>query len=107
MNDAVSTTRTITVSVTVDKASKVNESWSVGKRGRRLVRDGVDGIRRLVSADRLQLSWRFGLLSGRGEADFDLAGLSEAVGQIAGTLQHRVAVIGPATLASTTKKSSE
>ncbi|TIU66392.1 MAG: hypothetical protein E5W13_32750, partial [Mesorhizobium sp.] len=53
--------------------------------GRRLVRDGADGIRRLVSADRLQLSWRFGLLSGRGEADFDLAGFSEAVGQIAGT----------------------
>ncbi|WP_244603016.1 hypothetical protein [Mesorhizobium delmotii] len=39
----------------------------------------------MVSADRLQLSWRFGLLSGRGEADFDLAGLSEAVGQIAST----------------------
>ncbi|PAP92100.1 hypothetical protein [Mesorhizobium wenxiniae] len=85
LNDAVSASRTITVSVTVDKASKVNESWSVGARGRRLVRDGADGIRRLVSADRLQLSWRFGLLSGRGEADFDLAGFSEAVGQIAGT----------------------
>ncbi|GLS34590.1 hypothetical protein GCM10010869_01780 [Mesorhizobium tianshanense] len=84
LNDAVSASRTITVSVTVDKASKVNESWSVGTRGRTLVRDGADGIRRLVSADRLLLSWRFGLLSGRGEADFDLGGLSEAVGQIAG-----------------------
>ncbi|WP_352954360.1 hypothetical protein [Mesorhizobium sp. M1322] len=39
----------------------------------------------MVSADRLQLSWRFGLLSRRGEADFDLAEFSEAVGQIAGT----------------------
>ncbi|WP_258116629.1 hypothetical protein [Mesorhizobium onobrychidis] len=63
MNDAVSASRTITVTVTVDKASKVNESWSVGKRGRKLVRDGVDGITRLVSADRLKLSWRFGLLA--------------------------------------------
>ncbi|AZN99556.1 hypothetical protein EJ066_21870 [Mesorhizobium sp. M9A.F.Ca.ET.002.03.1.2] len=84
LNDAVSASRTITVSVTVDKAGKVNESWSVGTRGRTLVRDGADGIRRLVSAKRLQLSWRFGLLSGRGEADFDLAGFSEALGQIAG-----------------------
>jgi hypothetical protein len=85
LNDAVSASRTITVSVTVDKAARVNESWSVGPRGRTLVRDGADGIRRLVSADRLLLSWRFGLLSGRGEADFDLAGLSEAIDQIAGT----------------------
>jgi hypothetical protein len=30
LNDAVSASRTITVSVTVNKASKVNESWSVG-----------------------------------------------------------------------------
>ncbi|MET3579746.1 hypothetical protein ABID19_002777 [Mesorhizobium robiniae] len=90
LNDAVSASRTVTVSVTVDKASKVNESWSVGPRRRTLVRDGADGIRRLVSADRLLLSWRFGLLSGRGEADFDLAGFSEAVAQIAGTCNTEV-----------------
>ena len=42
-------------------------------------------VKRLVSANRLLLSWRFGLLAGRGEADFDLAGLGEAVDQIAGT----------------------
>ncbi|MER9596653.1 MULTISPECIES: hypothetical protein [unclassified Mesorhizobium] len=83
LNDAVSASRTITMSVTVDQSSKVNESWSVGTRGRMLVRDGVDGVRRLVAANRLLLSWRFGLLSGRGEADFDLAGLEEAVGRIA------------------------
>lgn len=85
LNDAVSASRTITVSLTVDQASKVNESWSVGTRGRMLVRDGADGIRRLGSANRLLLSWRFGLLAGRGEADFDLAGFSKAVGRIAGT----------------------
>jgi hypothetical protein len=50
-----------------------------------LVRDGADGIKRLEPASRLLLSWRFGLLSGRGEADFDLAGLGAAVGKIAGT----------------------
>ena len=85
LNDAVSASRTITMSVTLDQGSKFDESWSVGTRGRMLVRDGADGIKRLVAANRLLLSWRFGLLSGRGEADFDLAGFGEAVNQIAGT----------------------
>lgn len=83
LNDAVSASRKITISVAVDGGGRTDESWSVGPRGRTLVRDGDDGIKRLVSANRLTLSWRFGLLSGRGEADFELAGLSEAVGQLA------------------------
>jgi hypothetical protein len=85
LNDAVSASRKITMSVTVDGRGKFDESWSVGPRGRILARDGVDGIKRLVSASELSLSWRFGLLSGRGQADFDLAGLEGAVAQIAGT----------------------
>ena len=84
LNDGVSASRKITMSVTVDGGGKFDESWSVGARGRMLVRDGADGIKRLVAASRLSLSWRFGLLSGRGQADFDLAGLEEAVEQIAG-----------------------
>ena len=84
LNDTVSASRKITVSITLDRGGKFDESWSVGSRGRMLVRDGADGIKRLVAANRLQLSWRFGLLSGRGEADFDLAGFGEAVHQIAG-----------------------
>ncbi|TKB15986.1 MAG: hypothetical protein E5V75_15145 [Mesorhizobium sp.] len=83
LNDAVSASRKITMSVMVDGGSKFDESWSVGPRGKLLVREGDDGIKRLVSANRLLLSWRFGLLSGRGEADFELTGLSEAIGQIA------------------------
>ncbi|AZO74989.1 MULTISPECIES: hypothetical protein [unclassified Mesorhizobium] len=83
LNDAVSASRKITMSVMLDGGSKFDESWSVGPRGKLLVREGDDGIKRLVSASRLLLSWRFGLLSGRGEADFDLAGLSEAIGQMA------------------------
>ncbi|WP_430694819.1 hypothetical protein [Mesorhizobium montanum] len=82
LNDAVSASRKITISVVVD-GGKTDESWSVGPRGRTLVRDGDDGIKRLASANRLTLSWRFGLLSGRGEADFVLAGLAEAISQIA------------------------
>jgi len=87
LNDPVSASRKITMSVNVDDAGKFDESWSVGTRGKVLVRDGADGIKRLVPASRLLLSWRFGLLSGHGEADFDLAGLEEAVAQIAGTCQ--------------------
>ena len=83
LNDSVSASHKITISVVVDNGGRLEESWSVGPRGRTLVRDGDDGIRRLVSANRLTLSWRFGLLSGRGEADFELAGLSDAIGQIA------------------------
>jgi hypothetical protein len=83
LNDAVSASRTITISVIVDGGGKTDESWSVGPRGRTLFREGDDGIRRLASANRLTLSWRFGLLSGRGEADFELAGLSGAIGQLA------------------------
>ncbi|CAH2400599.1 hypothetical protein MES4922_250098 [Mesorhizobium ventifaucium] len=55
----------------------------------------------MVSADRLLLSCRFGLLSGRGEADFDLTGFSEGGRPDRRQLQHRVAVIGSATLALT------
>lgn len=90
LNDAVSASRKITMSVTIDRGSKFDESWSVGTRARLLMRDGADGIKRLVPASRLLLSWRFGLLSGRGQADFDLAGLGEAVSQIAATCQTEV-----------------
>ncbi|CDX12231.1 conserved exported hypothetical protein [Mesorhizobium sp. ORS 3324] len=83
LNDSVSASRKITMSVMVDGSGTFDESWSVGPRGKMLVREGDDGIKRLVSANRLTLSWRFGLLSGRGEADFELAGLSEAIGQMA------------------------
>lgn len=85
LNDAVSSSRKITMSITLDQGSKFDESWSVGPRGRMLIRDGADGVKRLLAANRLRLSWRFGLLSGRGEADFDLAGFKEAVSQIAGS----------------------
>ncbi|MBZ9677212.1 hypothetical protein [Mesorhizobium sp. ES1-1] len=83
LNDAVSSSRKITMSVAIDGGSKFDENWSVAPRGRMLVRDGADGIKRLASASRLLLSWRFGLLSGRGEADFNLAGVEDAVERIA------------------------
>ena len=53
-------------------------------RARRLVRDGADGIRRLVFADRLAVLAVWAAV-GRDEADFDLTGFSKAAGRIAGT----------------------
>jgi hypothetical protein len=85
LNDAVSSGSTITVSVSVDEAPAVDERWSPTRRGKVLVRSGSEAVSRLVSAERLVLSWRFGLLSGRAQADFDLAGIAEAVGQLAET----------------------
>lgn len=87
LNDAVSSGSTITMSVSVDEALAVDERWSATHRGKVLVRSGPEAVSRLLSADRLVLSWRFGLLSGRAEADFDLAGIAEAVRQLAEACQ--------------------
>ena len=83
LNDAVSASRTITMAVTIDQDEGFDERWSVAGRGKMLVKDGADAVRRLVPATQLLLSWRFGLLSGRGEADFELAGVAGAISRIA------------------------
>ena len=82
LSDRVSAGKTITVGVAIDSGS-VQESWSVRGGGRILFRAGADGIAPLAPARRLSLSWRFGLLSGRGEARFDLAGAQAAIARIA------------------------
>src|SRR5690606_35622051 len=82
LSDRVSASGTITMRVTIDSDS-FSEAWAVHGGGRVLFRPGADGIAPLAAADRLSLSWRFGLLSGRGEADFDLSGAQEAIGRIA------------------------
>jgi hypothetical protein len=87
LNDAVSSSSTITMSVSVDDALAIDERWSATRRGKVLVRSGPGAVSRLLSANKLVLSWRFGLLSGRAEADFDLAGIGEAVGQLAEACQ--------------------
>lgn len=81
--DAVSADRSITVSVRLGGAAAVEESWTVGPRKKLLVREGEGVVARLVNADRIRLSWRFGLLSGRGEANVDLAGVEAALSAIA------------------------
>jgi hypothetical protein len=83
LNDAVSARKTITVAVAIGEGDGFEETWSVDGRGKMLVRDGETAVQRLLSADRLRLSWRFGLLAGRGEADFDLTGADRALRRIA------------------------
>jgi len=82
LSDTASKKKSITVSVTVD-GDKIDENWAVGGRGKTLSRDGADAVHRLLTAKQLTLSWRFGLLSARAEADFDLSGIGEAVARIA------------------------
>jgi len=82
INDKVSASGTIMMRVTIDSDS-VDERWAVQRGGKVLFRAGADGIASLSAAARLSLSWRFGLLSGRGEADFDLTGVAEAIAHIA------------------------
>ena len=82
INDKVSTSGTIMMRVTID-SDGVDERWAVQRGGKVLFRAGADGIASLSAAARLSLSWRFGLLSGRGEADFDLTGVAEAIAHIA------------------------
>jgi len=82
LSDKVSARATAAVRVTVD-AGSFDEAWTVRRGGKTLFRDGADAVARLVRANRLALSWRFGLLSGRGAADFDLAGAGRAIGRLA------------------------
>jgi hypothetical protein len=83
LSEAVSATNSIAVSVTLDRQKRTSETWTVARRGRFLVREGADGVARLVPASQLRLSWRFGLITGRSEADFDLSGAGQAIGKIA------------------------
>lgn len=83
LNDAVSASKTIVMSVTIDGHKRADENWLVGQRGKVLVIEGKEVVKRLLSADDLTLSWRFGLLSGRGVAQFDLDGIDKAIEQIA------------------------
>lgn len=82
LNDKVSASGTIVMSVEID-ADSFEERWAVHRGGRVLFRAGADGISSLAPANHLSLSWRFGLLSGRGEARFDLAGTRAAIARIA------------------------
>ncbi|MFI0846646.1 hypothetical protein [Mesorhizobium sp. IMUNJ 23232] len=73
----------IGVSIRLDNGGAFNEQWVLAQKGRALQTDGDEQVARLSRARRLHLSWRFGVFSGRGEAVFDLAGITDTLAQLA------------------------
>jgi hypothetical protein len=84
IRDATSGSGTVQVAVRIDGGAK-SEAWSLGARNRSLSRDGGDGVARLLGARQFRLGWNLGFFSGSGEAVFQLAGVNEAVAQLART----------------------
>jgi hypothetical protein len=84
LKDPVSASGAINVSVRLDNGGAKAEQWTPGFQGRGFSKDGSSAVARLLQAKRLRLSWRFGLLAGRGEAIFNLSGVKEAVAGLAG-----------------------
>lgn len=84
LKDPVSASGAINVSVRLDNGGEQAEQWVPGFQGRSFSKEGNAGVARLLQAKRLRLSWRFGLLAGRGEAVFDLSGVKDAVARLAG-----------------------
>lgn len=82
IREATSGSGTVQVSVRVDGGSR-SEAWRLGSRNSSLSLDGREGISRLLGARQLNLEWRMGYFSGRGEAVFSLAGIREAVTKLA------------------------
>jgi hypothetical protein len=81
IREAISGSGTVQVSVRLNGGGARSEAWS--GRNRTLSRDGGDGVARLRGARQLRLSWSTGFFSGTGEAVFQLAGVDDAVAQIA------------------------
>ena len=73
---------TIPVTVRIDGGGAKAENWLVGGN-RSLLLNGGESVARLLSARQLRLSWSTGFFSGTGEAVFHLAGVREAVAQLA------------------------
>lgn len=82
IREATSGSGTVQVSVRVD-GRNWSEEWRLGSRNSSLYLDGRDGISRLLGARQLNLEWRMGYFSDRGEAVFSLAGIRDAVAKIA------------------------
>jgi hypothetical protein len=85
IRDTTYGTGTIKVAVRLDGGGAKSEVWALGISNRSLSRDGGDGVARLLGARQLRLSWSVGFFSGKGEAVFQLAGVKDAVAQIART----------------------
>jgi hypothetical protein len=73
----------LAVSVSIDGAPALHENWAAGQRHQVFVRDGADGVMRLLSAGRLKLAWKAGYFSTTAEVDFLLTDIKQATTTIA------------------------
>jgi hypothetical protein len=85
LKDPVSGNGTIDLAVRIDNGGQFSEQWVLGFQNRGFSKDGNTGVARLLRAKRLKVGWRSGFLSGKGEADFSLSGIKDALTKIAGT----------------------
>lgn len=81
LRDPVAGDQLVEISLRID-GDLVSERWALGFQKRSFYKEGKDGVARLLGARHLKIVWRFGLLAGRGEADFNLAGLPDALARI-------------------------
>lgn len=83
LKDPISARAAANVSVRLDNGGETIEQWTPGFQGRGFSKAGRGEVARLLQSKRLRLSWRFGLLAGRGEAIFDLSGIDGAITALA------------------------
>jgi hypothetical protein len=84
LKDSVPARAAANVAVRLDNGGENSEQWTPGFQGRGFSKTGSSEVARLLRAKRLRLSWRYGVLSGRGEAVFNLSGAQDAVAALAG-----------------------
>jgi hypothetical protein len=71
------------VTIRLDNGGAFSEEWALVSMSRSLRLDGDHAVGRLARARRLNMSWRFGVFSGRGEAVFDVAGINDTLVELA------------------------
>jgi len=71
------------VSIRFDNGGSFAEQWTLSDMNRSLRNDGDHAVARLARARRFYVEWSFGVFSGRGEAVFDVDGISGALTDMA------------------------
>lgn len=73
----------INVAIRLDNGGSFTEEWMLAGMSRSLRSDGDHAVARLAQARRFHATWRFGVFSGSGEAIFNVAGVSDMLGELA------------------------
>lgn len=84
LRESLSKRQAIDLDLRID-GSTFSEQWTLGFQNRSFFMDGDAAVARLLGARRFRAVWRISFLSGNGEADFNLTGISDALTKIAGS----------------------